>query len=88
MHFHPLIKAIVFPSVPLGELMNMHDFRRILRILRKWLDLVRFWTSQKRLFAIEIEPLHQSPQNFRFTKQKKLPTDGVKDLAIHIILQG
>ena len=25
MHFHPLIKAIVFSSVPLDELMNMCD---------------------------------------------------------------
>ncbi len=31
MHFHPLIKAIVFSSVLLGELMNMCDFRRIPR---------------------------------------------------------
>ncbi len=39
MHFHPLIKAIVFPSVPLGEPMNVCDFRRILRgILRKGVD--------------------------------------------------
>ena len=34
MHFHPLIKAIVFPSVPLGEPMNMCAFRRNPKILR------------------------------------------------------
>ena len=34
MHFHPLIKAIVFSSVPLGELMNTCDFCRIPKIFR------------------------------------------------------
>ncbi len=34
MHLNHLIKAIVFPSVPLGELMNMCDFRRIPKIFR------------------------------------------------------
>ncbi len=34
MHLNHLIKAIVFPSVPLGELMNTSDFCRIPKFFR------------------------------------------------------
>ena len=34
MHFNLLIRAIVFSSVPLGMLMNMCDFRKILKMFR------------------------------------------------------
>ena len=48
-----------------------------------WSD---FGHLKKRLFAIEIEPLHQSPQNFRFTKQNKLLTDSERVLPSIILI--
>ena len=50
-----------------GKTMKMAEFGQTLDI------------SKNDFFAIEIEPQDQSPQNFRFTKQKKLLTDGEKN---------